>query len=64
MGSAFGYVKRDAVTETNTLVMASQEEITGEQLLEALPALPEELRNQAAIEATRIARPITSRTLP
>ena len=54
MATAFRHVKRDAVTETNTLVMASQEEITGERLLEALPAVPEELRNQAAIEATRI----------
>ena len=54
MATAFETVVRDPVADTNTLLLATQGEATGDRLVEATAGMPTELRAVAADEAARI----------
>ena len=54
MAEVFPTVVRDPVTESNTLLMGTAQEASGIRLRRNLGLLPQDLRNQAAIEAVRI----------
>ena len=58
MGAAFPHVTRDAVTDTNTLLMGSSAEPSSERLEVAAERMPPELRAVARKDAARLSPPL------
>jgi spermidine synthase len=54
MGTALRHVARDPIEPTNTILMASQSPVTGENLRAAVPGLPDDLRPLAQRSAVRL----------
>jgi spermidine synthase len=59
MGAAFPHVVRDAVTDTNTLLMGSTATPSRERLEAAAQRMPPELRTVALADARRLEPPLT-----
>jgi spermidine synthase len=59
MGAAFPHVVRDAVTDTNTLLMGSTATPSRERLQAAAQRMPPELRTVALADARRLEPPLT-----
>ena len=58
MGAAFPHVTRDAVTDTNTLLMGSRSAPSRARLVAAAQDMPPELRAVALADARRLAPPL------
>jgi predicted membrane-bound spermidine synthase len=58
MGEVFPYVMRDPIEDTNTLIVASEEPLSGARLREAVPKLPLGLRGTALGAAGRVEEPL------
>jgi hypothetical protein len=58
MGAAFRNVARDPIEDTNTLLMASQRELSADRLRAAVPSLPAGLRPTARAAAARVEPPL------
>jgi hypothetical protein len=58
MEEAFRHVARDPIEDTNTLLIASQRELSAARLRAAVPSLPAGLRPTARAAATRIEVPL------
>jgi predicted O-methyltransferase YrrM len=54
LADVFPHVARDPIEDTNTLLIASEEPVSGDRLADAVPELPEDLRVIAARESQRI----------
>jgi spermidine synthase len=63
MGAAFPHVVRDAVTDTNTLLMGSTVAPSRARLEAAAERMPPELRTVALADARRIEAPLTGGTV-
>jgi spermidine synthase len=59
MGEAFGHVARDAIEDTNTILAASDSEVSAKRLLATIPSLPPALRQSAREAAARVAGPLS-----
>ena len=58
MGSVFPHVLRDPIEDTNTLLVASEQPISAENLEAIIPELPPELQPVAREEAANLAPPL------
>jgi spermidine synthase len=58
MGEAFRHVARDPIEDTNTILAASDSEVSAERLRAAVPSLPSGLRPTAREAAARIEGPL------
>ena len=54
MAEVFPHVMRDPIEDTNTLLVASEAPVTAENLREAVPSLPRQIRPLALEEAARL----------
>ncbi len=59
MGEAFRHVARDPIEDTNTILAASDSEVSAERLRSVIPSLPSSLRPSAREAADRIEGPLT-----
>ena len=58
MGEAFGHVARDPIEDTNTILAASDSEVSAKRLLAMIPSLPPALRQSAREAAARVEGPL------
>jgi hypothetical protein len=58
MGEVFPHVMRALVTDTNTLLVASEQPLSAERLRAAVPSLPRELAPTALSTASRLGPPL------
>jgi spermidine synthase len=63
IGEAFPNVLRDPIEDTNTLIVASEAPVSGDNLREAVTSLPLDLRPTAALAAGRIGEPLEGGTV-
>jgi spermidine synthase len=59
MGEAFEHVARDPIEDTNTILAASDSEISAKRLSAMIPSLPAALRPSARAAAIRVAEPLS-----
>ena len=59
MADVFPHVLRDPLEDANSLVLGSESQASGENLLASIATLPDDLKNLAAIEAERVGPMLT-----